>query len=102
MNMSKEKCNKNVPKATQIINYPRKVDWDLARDNMHFGKYGHEQLAKLFVGKVVPKKKTQCLYVNFQAVPKGNLYLSLFNHPPKEKLIPCISSIIPSALVNFE
>lgn len=49
----KEKCNKNVPRLPNSINYLRTVDWDLARDNMHFGKYGHEQLAKLFVGKVV-------------------------------------------------
>ena len=38
---------------------------------MHFGKYGHEQLAKLFVGKVVPKKNHNAMYVNFQAVPKA-------------------------------
>ena len=79
MNMSKKNAIKTYPRLPKPINYPRKVDWDLARDNMHFGKYGHEQLAKLFVGKVVPKKKPNVMYVNFQGSTKGNLYLSLFN-----------------------
>ena len=49
----KEKCNKNIPRLPNSINYLRNVDWDLARDNMHFGKYGHDSLSKLFVSEIV-------------------------------------------------
>ena len=72
---------------------------------MHFGKYGHEQLAKLFVGKVVPKKKKSNVHVGNklkEGSTKGNLYLSLFsNHPPKEKLIPCIKIIQFPSICKF-
>ena len=68
---------------------------------MHFGKYGHEQLAKLFVGKVVPKKKPQCHVCKCSGSTKGNLYLSFQNYPPKEKLIHHVFHTIPSCICKF-
>lgn len=44
----KNKCNKNVPRLPNSIDYLRHTEWDFARDNIHFGKYGHEQLANMF------------------------------------------------------
>jgi len=48
-----EKCNKNIPRVPNNINEQRLTNWDLGRDNMHFGKHGHDALSKLFISEIV-------------------------------------------------
>ena len=34
-------------------NEQRLTNWDLGRDDMHFGKHGHDALSKLFISEIV-------------------------------------------------